>query len=90
MQYLTQLWEEIRIKAEKLSAPSMVYAEPGLVQRIVRDFFSQDFKTLYVDDPQVHKQILQMVRQFSPNSLVRSASTGSPRTSSTITASPLR
>ncbi len=67
MQYLTQLWEEIRIKAEKLSAPSMVYAEPGLVQRIVRDFFSQDFKTLYVDDPQVHKQILQMVRQFSPN-----------------------
>ncbi len=67
MVYLTQLWEEIRIRAEKLSAPSMVYAEPGLVQRIVRDFFSQDFKTLYVDDAQVHKQILQMVRQFSPS-----------------------
>ena len=67
MQYLTQLWEEIRLKAEKFSAPSMVYAEPGLVQRIVRDFFSQDFKSLYVDNAQVHKQILQMVRQFSPN-----------------------
>ncbi len=66
MQYLTQLWEEIRIRGEKLSAPSMVYAEPGLVQRIVRDFFSHDFKTLYVDDAQVHKQILQMIRQFSP------------------------
>ncbi len=67
MHYLTQLWEEIRVRGEKLSAPSLVYAEPGLVQRIVRDFFSQDFKTLHVDDPQVHKQILQMVRQFSPD-----------------------
>mgnify|MGYP001236887298 CR=1 FL=1 len=67
MQYLTQLWDDIRLRAEKLSAPSMVYAEPGLVQRIVRDFFSQDFKTLYVDNAQVHKQILQMVKQFSPN-----------------------
>lgn len=67
LQYLTQLWEEIRLRADKVSAPSLVYSEPGLIQRIVRDYFSQEFRTLYVDDAKVHKQILHIVRQFSPN-----------------------
>ena len=66
MRYLTQLWEKVRSKAEKLSAPSLVYSEPSLIHRVVRDYFSDDYRAIRVDDEQEYEQLVDFVNQFNP------------------------
>jgi ribonuclease E len=42
-------WEVIERKAGKSSAPELLYTEPDLTMRIVRDLFTEDFGELVVD-----------------------------------------
>ena len=71
MAYLTELWEEVRGKAEKLSAPALVHREPNLTHRVVRDYFSSEFKTIWVDDEQEYEGIVNFVSRFNPDLVKR-------------------
>ncbi|MCL1837943.1 MAG: Rne/Rng family ribonuclease [Propionibacteriaceae bacterium] len=42
-------WEVISKKAETASPPKLLYTEPDLTVRIVRDLFTEDFSSLVVD-----------------------------------------
>ena len=66
LQYLTQLWEGIRAQAERVSAPGLVHAEPGLVHRIIRDYFSKEFSLARVDDEAEYERIVEFVHRFNP------------------------
>ena len=66
MIYLTRLWEDIRIKAEQVSAPALVHKEPNLVLRLTRDYFSEDFRAIRVDDEQEYERIVDFMSKFSP------------------------
>ncbi|TDI11287.1 MAG: Rne/Rng family ribonuclease [Acidobacteria bacterium] len=66
MNYLTRLWEDIRRKAEKTSAPGLVYAEPSLSQRVVRDYFTKDYRAIRVDNEDEYERVVDFVNQFSP------------------------
>ena len=70
MSYLIKLWEDVRRKAEGLKAPALVYAEPKLVYRVVRDYFSDRFQAIRVDDEQEYERIVDFVSRFNPD-LVR-------------------
>ena len=41
-------WEAISKKATQVSAPALVYAEPDLVIRVIRDIFNEDFSKVVV------------------------------------------
>ncbi len=71
MSYLTRLWEDIRRKAEKTSAPALVYAEPSLSQRVVRDYFTKDYRAIRVDDEEEYERIVGFVNQFNPSLVQR-------------------
>ena len=71
MSYLTRLWEDIRRKAEKMSAPALVYAEPSLSQRVVRDYFSKGYRAIRVDDEEEYERIVDFVNQFNPSLVQR-------------------
>ena len=71
LQYLTQLWEDIRIKAEQVSAPGLVHAEPSLVHRIIRDYFSKEFSLVRVDDDLEYARIVEFVHRFNPELTTR-------------------
>ncbi len=71
MSYLTSLWEDIRRKAEKTSAPALVYAEPSLSQRVVRDYFSKEYRAIRVDDEEEYERIVDFVNQFNPSLVQR-------------------
>ena len=71
MRYLTRLWEDIRRKAEKTSAPGLVYAEPRLSQRVVRDYFTKEYRTIRVDDEEEYERIVGFVNQFNPSLVQR-------------------
>jgi ribonuclease E len=46
---LTAQWEDIEKKSQKgSSAPAMLYGEPDMTIRVVRDIFNEDFKSLVV------------------------------------------
>ena len=67
MIYLTRLWEQVRNKAERQPAPSLVHSELDLVQRIVRDFFSKDFSAIRVDDEHEYERLVDFISNFNPD-----------------------
>ncbi len=66
MTYLTRTWEELRAKAERVSAPALVHSEPSLVQRVVRDYFNEGYKAVRVDDEHEYEKIVEFVSRFNP------------------------
>ncbi len=67
MAYLTRLWEEIRAKAEKRSAPALIHAEPDLLQRVIRDHFNEEYRAIRVDDEQEYAHVVEFVSTFNPD-----------------------
>lgn len=65
--YLTGLWEGVRTKAEKRSAPSLIHTELDVVQRIIRDYFTNDYRTIRVDDETVYERIVEFISNFNPD-----------------------
>src|SRR5205814_4903590 len=49
LKYLTDLWDQIRRKAEKASAPAALHHDLDLVLRTIRDVLSPEFKSVWVD-----------------------------------------
>jgi ribonuclease E len=55
---LKQIWEQICQTRKTASVPSVVYEEPPLVLRVIREHFTRDFRRLLVDDARTHKMVL--------------------------------
>ncbi len=45
---LSAQWEDIDKKAQRMTAPALLYSEPDLTIRVVRDIFNEDFAQLIV------------------------------------------
>jgi ribonuclease E len=60
-------WEVIDTKAKTASAPSLIYAEPDLVIRVVRDIFNEDFSSLVVQGADEWDTIDNYVRWVAPD-----------------------
>ena len=61
-------WEDIRAKAENpsTSAPSLLYAEPDLTVRVIRDIFNEDFKKLIVQGDDAADEINNYLGFIAP------------------------
>jgi ribonuclease G len=62
-----KIWTEVRQKAESSRAPVVVYSEPSLVGKLLRDLLTEEFQAIRIDDPQEHQRILDLVQQILPN-----------------------
>src|SRR5207249_4729269 len=67
LKYLTTLWNEIRTKAERTKAPALLHRDLDLVQRILRDTLSPDFKSIRVDNEAEYERILDFVSRSQPS-----------------------
>jgi Rne/Rng family ribonuclease len=67
LNFLVRLWEEMRSRAEKVSAPALIHAEMNLVQRLLRDLFSFEFAAIRVDDELEYQRIVEFVDKIYPN-----------------------
>jgi ribonuclease G len=65
--FLTNLWNDIRSKAERIKAPALLHRDLTLVERILRDLVSPDFKCLRVDSEIEYEHILDFVNRFQPS-----------------------
>ncbi len=55
---LKAVWDKIDADRKTVNAPELIYQEPPLVIRVIREHFTRDFKRLLIDDPGTHKQVL--------------------------------
>jgi ribonuclease E len=60
-------WEDIEKKSQTASAPSLIYSEPDLVIRVVRDIFNEDFNGLVVQGADEWDTIDNYVRWVAPD-----------------------
>jgi Rne/Rng family ribonuclease len=71
LKFLVRLWDDIREKTEKTSAPALIHAELNLVQRILRDHFSFEFQAVRVDDEAEYQRIVEFVDKIYHNMVHR-------------------
>jgi ribonuclease E len=60
-------WKAIEEKAAKASAPALLYGEPDLVIRVVRDIFNEDFQSLVVSGDEAWELVEEYVKHVSPD-----------------------
>ncbi len=64
---LTAQWEDIEKKSTKASAPELLYSEPDLTIRVVRDIFNEDFAKLEVSGDEAWDVLEPYVGHVAPD-----------------------
>jgi ribonuclease G len=67
LNFLSNLWSEIRTRAERTKAPALLHSDLTLVQRILRDTLSPDFKTVRVDNEIEYERAVEFVNRCQPS-----------------------
>src|SRR6266487_3201305 len=64
---LSAQWESIERKAKSANAPELLYSEPDLTIRVVRDIFNEDFSKLVVSGDDGWDLVDEYVRYVAPH-----------------------
>jgi ribonuclease E len=65
---LLDIWNDIQKKAKKGKAPTVLYEEPELTVRVVRDLFTdEEFKGLVTDSKRVYEKIESYLTEVAPD-----------------------
>ena len=65
---LLDIWDDIQKKAKKGKAPTVLYEEPELTVRVVRDLFTdEEFKGLVTDSRRVYDKIEGYLSEVAPD-----------------------
>ena len=66
---LSQQWEQIKsvaAQAEKARSATLLYKEPPLVMRMIREEFNREFRSIVIDDKALYEEIRQYVESITP------------------------
>jgi ribonuclease G len=66
IRFLGNLWSDIRAKSDKKSAPVLIHSDLSLVQRLLRDQLSQDYRAIRLDNEAEFATVLDFVSKFQP------------------------
>ncbi|HEX2698674.1 MAG TPA: Rne/Rng family ribonuclease [Acidimicrobiales bacterium] len=63
---LLRQWSEIDSKAKKVSAPALLYREPDMAVRVIREEFNHDYRGVVIDDESLYREVRDYVASISP------------------------
>jgi ribonuclease G len=66
IRFLGNLWADIRAKGDKKSAPVLIHSDLNLVQRLLRDQLSPDYRAIRLDNEAEFATVLDFVSKFQP------------------------
>jgi ribonuclease E len=66
MQILLDQWTEIERKAAKANKPELLYREPELAVRVIREEFNSDYRGVAIDDRRLYEDVKAYVQAFNP------------------------
>ncbi|MFB0510043.1 MAG: Rne/Rng family ribonuclease [bacterium] len=64
---LENTWQVITKNSESASAPALLYEEPSIAVKLVRDLFTPDTKSLAVDNEVCYNEITDYLNRCAPN-----------------------
>jgi len=64
IKYLASVWEEIQTRKSKVTAPAVLYEEPRIPIRVIRDMAGSETKRIVVDDKGVFDEMTAFVDRF--------------------------
>ena len=69
--FLTRLWERIRYRSERVSAPTLIHRDLDLALRVVRDYLNEDYSVIWVDGEETYERLVDFVDQIQPSMVGR-------------------
>jgi ribonuclease E len=64
--YLSRLWEVVVRRIRKLKAPAEIYQESDMITRTIRDTFTSDIDTIWVDEPGAFEHAQEFMKIVMP------------------------
>ncbi len=66
VEMLVGRWREIDERTRKLAAPALLYSEPHMAVRIIREELTDEHRSVLIDDPELFVIVRDYVSQFNP------------------------
>ena len=66
MMLLLDEWEQIAAKAATAKQPTLLYREPELAVRVIREEFNADYRGVVIDDRRLHGELRAYIGAFNP------------------------
>jgi len=64
--YLVRLWKVIVRRIKKLQAPIDIYEESDMIIRTIRDIFTAEVDTIYIDTPEAYERAREFLQLVMP------------------------
>ncbi len=63
---LVQQWHQIEESAKHGKQPSLLYQEPDMSVRVIREEFNKEYRGVVIDDPTLHTEVADYVSVITP------------------------
>ncbi|MFV0523244.1 MAG: Rne/Rng family ribonuclease [Acidimicrobiales bacterium] len=63
---LVQQWNDIEALAGRVKAPSLLYQEPDMAVRVIREEFNKEYRGVIIDDRALHDDVAEYVGMITP------------------------
>jgi ribonuclease E len=63
---LLKQWEQIEALAARSKAPALLYKEPDLAVRVIREEFNKEYRGVVIDDPALYEEVKEYVESITP------------------------
>ncbi len=65
LNFLLKLWQKIQSREKQATAPSLLYHDLDLVQRMARDLFTEDVTRFVINSPRKYTELLEFIETFT-------------------------
>ena len=65
--YFQQVWNEIQRKRETERTPAVLFREESLVTKLLRDFLTEQFTAIRIDDEIEYRRVMTLITRIMPN-----------------------
>jgi Rne/Rng family ribonuclease len=66
IEFLGTTWNEIKERSEQRNAPALLHRDLDLVERMLRDYVSDDFSAIWIDSEEEYGKVVEFVSRFQP------------------------
>jgi ribonuclease E len=66
VQRLLDVWAGIEARARKAGGPALLYREPDMAVRVIREEFNKEYRGVVIDDPAMFAEVKEYVEAISP------------------------
>jgi ribonuclease G len=71
LQYFQTVWTEVQRRRETQRPPAVLYREESLVAKLLRDFLTEQFTAIRIDDEAEYQRVVTLVGRIMPSMAAR-------------------